>query len=397
MSNIRDKICLVVQRYGENVNGGAELQCRQMAEHLKLIYDVEVLTTKAIDYMTWKDEYDKEVENINGVCVRRFSVEHPRNVDAFNQINSRFLNNQLAEKEELQWVKEQGPLVPLLIDYLDNHQDDYKAVLFFTYLYYPTVFGMKKVRGKAILIPEAHNEPFLRMKIYKDLFNEPCAFFFNTYEEERLVRKKFLNDKIPSAIGGIGIETPATVIPEDFKKKYDLTDYIIYVGRIDEGKNCHRLFQYFKEYKKRNLTSLKLVLMGKAVIDIPQSPDIVNLGFVSEEDKYNGIAGAKFLVLPSQYESLSIVVLEAMALNIPVLVNGVCEVLRGHCIKSNAGLYYYNYFEFEGAMNYLLQHEEVCQELGKNGNIYVNLNYRWNIVISKLNNLIKKIGEESGK
>ena len=133
--------------------------------------------------------------------------------------------------------------------------------------------------------------------------------------------------------------------------------------------------------------------MGKAVMDIPKHDHIINLGFVSEEEKFAGVLNASALILPSHFESLSISVLEAFQVETPVIVNGGCEVLKGHCRKSNAGLYYENYYEFEGCLNYLLEHEDVRQEMGRLGKAYVNENYRWDIVVEKLSNLFEKAME----
>ncbi len=388
---MKDRICLVVQRYGLEVNGGAELQCRLFAEHLLSKYDVEVVTTKALDYMSWKNEYKQDEEVINGVKVHRFGVDRQRKAREFNAINGKLLREGLTPDEEPEWLDKQGPLCPQLIRYIQDNKDNYKAFIFFAYLFYPTVKGLPEVADKAIFIPEAHNEPFLKMEMIRRLFYMPRAFFFNTEEEKNFVHKKFGNTDIPYDIGGIGIEEPGETDPDDFRKKYNLDNYLLYVGRIDEGKNCHILFKYFKEYKKRNGGDLKLVLIGKPVIEIPKDDSIVALGFLDEQDKTNGVAGARMVVLPSEFESLSMVVLEAMTVGTPVLVNGKCEVLKGHCIKSNGALYYTNYFEFEAEVNYFLEKEEEREAITANARKYVDENYKWNVVIDRLTNLIERI------
>jgi glycosyltransferase involved in cell wall biosynthesis len=168
----------------------------------------------------------------------------------------------------------------------------------------------------------------------------------------------------------------------------------VYAGRICEGKGCSKLFEFFIQYKKDNPSNLKLILMGKTDMPVPRHPDIAALGFISEEDKYDGMAGAKMLVLPSQYESLSIVVLESLALGVPVVVNGNCEVLRGHCRKSNAGLYYQTYREFEGILNYLLSHTDAYTAMRENGKKYVAKSYNWDKIINKLCSMIENITEQ---
>ena len=115
---------------------------------------------------------------------------------------------------------------------------------------------------------------------------------------------------------------------------------------------------------------------------------------MSEEEKFNGIASAKALILPSEFESLSISVLEALSIKTPVIVNGKCEVLKGHCIRSNAGLYYKSYLEFEGILNYLIDHEYERQMMGENGKEYVEKDYTWDKVVSKFEGIINRIGIE---
>lgn len=386
-----EKICFVVQRYGLEVNGGAELHCRQLAEHLCPFYDVTVLTTKAIDYITWADEYSESEEEICGVHVKRFGVEQPRDIEVFNEVNSRFANGAIkSRKEELEWLEKQGPLVPEMLRYIEENQTVYKAFLFFTYLYYPTVMGLPLVKEKAILIPTAHKEPFLEMGIYEDVFRIPKAIFYNTREERFLSEFVFGNEGIANDIGGVGIELPEIVEPEDFKRKYGVGKYLVYVGRIDVAKGCEKLFAFFERYKRKHPGGLKLVLMGKAVIDVPEHEDILPLGFVSEKDKFNGMAGAEALVLPSALESLSIVVLESLGLGRPVVVNGECDVLVGHCLRSNAGFYYESYDEFEGILNYVLTHEEVTSQMGGLGKRYVSENYCWEIIVERLRKLIER-------
>lgn len=393
--NKKGKICFVVQRYGLEVNGGAELECRQYAERLTDDYDVHVFTTKAIDYMTWRDEYTADHEVINGVEVWRFPVAFPRDVDEFNKVNAKLLSgNTLSPQEEQEWLIKQGPYAPALIEAVKQHKDEYLSYIFCTYLYYPTVAGVEAVREKAITVPTAHDEIYLTMKMFRKVFTDPKGIFYNTIEEKEFAEERFENSDVMSEIGGVGVDIPQDVNSDRFRQKYNVDKYVVYVGRIDEGKGCGRLFHYFQEYKKRNGGSLKLVLMGKAVIPVLESDDIINLGFVSDQDKFDGMAGAQFLIMSSEFESLSMVVLESLALKVPVLVNGRCKVLKGHCVRSNAGLYYHDYYEFEGAVNYMMSHDEERQCMGENGVTYIANNYQWKDIIGRLENLIDYVPKE---
>ena len=393
---MKKKIAIINQRYGLEVNGGSELYSRQIAERLIAKYDVEVLTSCAVEYVKWSNYYNEGVEQINGVTVRRFKTLHEREPKVFSALDSMMLSNPHIEEEiSEQWIEHMGPYCPDLVEYVDKHQDEYEAIIVVTYLYYTAVKSIVRIKNKAIFIPTAHQEPFIHFDMYKKVFGAADAFVFLTDEEKDLVHSIFHNEDVPYEVMGVGVEVPEVVDSERFKKKYNLDNYLIYVGRIDEGKDCPRLFKYFLEYKRRVKSDLKLVLMGKAVCDIPKSPDIISLGFVSEEDKFDGIKGAKALILPSKFESLSISVLEAMTLSVPVIVNGICDVLKGHCVKSNGGLYYKNYFEFEGCINYMMEHPEEYAIMCKNARKYVEDYFQWDDIMKKFDRIIERVGKNS--
>lgn len=393
---MKKKIAIINQRYGLEVNGGSELYSRQIAEKLIAKYDVEVLTSCAVEYVKWSNYYKEGVEQINGVTVRRFKTLHEREPKVFSALDSMMLSNPHIEEEiSEQWIEHMGPYCPELVEYVDKHQDEYEAIIVVTYLYYTAVKSIVRIKNKAIFIPTAHQEPFIHFDMYKKVFGAADAFVFLTDEEKDLVHSIFHNENVPYEVMGVGVEVPEVVDSERFKKKYNLDNYLIYVGRIDEGKDCPRLFKYFLEYKRRVKSDLKLVLMGKAVCDIPKSPDIISLGFVSEEDKFDGIKGAKALILPSKFESLSISVLEAMTLSVPVIVNGICDVLKGHCVKSNGGLYYKNYFEFEGCINYMMEHPEEYAIMCKNARKYVEDYFQWDDIMKKFDSIIERVGKAS--
>ncbi len=390
------KVCFVVQRYGLEVNGGAEAYARQVAEHMVALggHEVHVATTKAIDYVTWNNEYTINEEELNGVTIHRFKVVRPRNQETFNRLSARVLTTPTSKAEQEIWMQRQGPESPELVDFVKNSHDIFDCFIFVCYLYYTTYFAMSHVKDKAIFIPTAHEERPIHLDIFADMFKWPAVFYYNTVEEKTLTNKLFDVKGKPDndGKGGVGVELPSGIDADGFKSKYNLDNFMVYVGRIDENKCCPELFRYFAEYKKRNPNStLKLVLMGKEIIEVPKRDDIVSLGFVSEEDKYSGIAASRFLVLPSKFESLSIVVLEAMALGKPVLVSGDCDVLAGHCVRSNAGLYYFGYLEFEACINYLVSHDLENKLMGQNGIEYVARDYSWPELIKGYERLMDKV------
>jgi glycosyltransferase involved in cell wall biosynthesis len=390
---MKKKVALVVQRYGKEVNGGSEYSCRLIAERLAAHYDVEVITTKAIDYLSWKNYYKDDIETINNVSVRRFSTNHPRNIRTFNWYSKLLLNkNQKTVYDELKWMKKQGPVSYDLLEYIKEHNNEYDVFIFFTYLYFPTFFGLQLVPEKSIFVPTAHDEPFIYFSMFKPLFHLPRYIMYLTVEERALVQKLFKNEYIDSAVSGVGIDTPSNISSEEFREKFNINDpYIIYVGRIDESKGCKELFDYFIQYKAESDNKVRLVLLGKSAMKVPKHPDIVELGFVTEEEKHGGISGAECLVMPSKYESLSMVVLESLFLKTPVLVNGKSDVLKGHCERSNAGLSFESYSEFQQHLSQLVSDKEFNRSLGYDGHKYVESNYSWSEVTKKFVAAIDKI------
>ena len=389
---MKKKILFVVQRYGLEVNGGAELHCRQLAERLKDEYDVSVLTTCAIDYVTWKNEYKEGIEHINGVKVIRKKVDFERNQKKFNKISAKLNNEKDNINLGIEWQEAQGPHSAELIKYLEDHKDDYDVIIFLTYLYYTTYFGLKVAPEKSILIPTAHDEPPIYYSIFNETFNLPKAILYSTTTERDFVNKRFKNDYIENDIVGLGVDINENAQDIDLEKTFDIKDdYVVYIGRIDESKGCKEMFEYFLEYKKIYNSNLKLVLAGKSAMEIPRNKDIVTLGFVSEDEKVNLIRKSKLLILPSKFESLSLSTLEAMYLKVPVLLNGKCEVLKQHAILSNGGLYYENKWEFIETLDYLIRNSKIAERMGENGRKYVDVNYKWDVIIEKLKKNIENL------
>ena len=387
---IKKRIAFVVQRYGKEVNGGSELYAKLVIERLSSIYDMEVLTTCAIDYMTWENEYAEGLDMVDGVKVRRFKVDRQRDNEVFSKLSSKIYSNpNHTIKDGTRWMEEQGPYCPKLTEYIRKNKEKYDLFIFMTYLYYTTYFGLMEVPEKSILISTAHDERPIYLNIFNSIFHLPKAIVYLTEEEKAFVNKKFNNSYKPSEIMGIGIDMQENIHPVKFREKYKIdSPFLIYAGRIDESKGCKYLFEYFIKYKRNYPSDLKLVLMGKPVMDMPNHDDIIPLGFVSDEDKVNGMAAAKLLILPSFFESLSMSVLESMALGVPVLVNGQCDVLRGHCIRSNGGLYYNNYYEFAECIEYLSNMVDVYDKMKENCIAYIANNYIWDTVIDKYSKLI---------
>jgi len=390
------KIAFVVQRYGLEINGGAELHCRWIAEHMCKFWDVEVLTTRALDYITWENYYPASREKINGIPVRRFAVVKPRDPEKFGRTQNFILSNEHETKDELKWLEEEGPYSPELIKYIRKHESDYEYFIFFSYRYYHSYFGLDAVAHKGVLVPTAEKDDIIHFPIFKDLFRKPRAFIYNSVEEKLMINTISRNEKIPGDIIGVGAEVPDDFSGTEFREKYSISgDYIIYIGRIDENKGCAQLFDYFIRFKEASGSAVKLVLVGSTILKIPLHPDIQYLGFLPEDDKFSALAGAQLLLMPSFYESLSMVTNEAWAMGKPVLANAYCDVLKGQCQRSNAGLYYADYPEFKATLTQLLSSKRLRSNMGANGKAYFKSNYTWDIIENKYISLFNQISKEN--
>ena len=392
------RLALVVQRYGEEVNGGAEYHCRLVAEHLAKHHRVEVITSCAKDYITWRNELPDDLSIVNGVPVRRFKVKRPRDTDRFGRISQKIFRSPHREKDELQWLEEQGPFSPKLLRFLRKNRDEYDYFIFFSYRYYHSYHGVAALGDRSLLVPTAEKDDVVNLKIFKPFFHRPRAIVFNSVEEREMIWSAAESRDLKGDVVGVGSEVPNRPTADLFRSRHNMSDrYAIFIGRVDQNKGCRQLFHYFRRYKEESGSSLKLVLVGGKTMEILEHPDIYHAGFLPEDEKWSALAGAEFLIMPSELESLSMVTLEAWSQAKPVLANGLCDVLRGQCRRSNAGLYYTSYYEFREAVALLEEEGDLRQGLGANGQRFFHDHYRWEVIEGKYNRLLGMLLEEDRK
>lgn len=390
------KLAVVVQRYGETINGGAELHARYIAEHLARHVDVEVLTTCATDYVTWRNELDSGVSRVNGVPVRRFRVKHPRDPRLFGERSTRTFEQRHSIADELRWLEAEGPTSPKLVRYVWKNRASYDYFLFFSYRYYHSYHGVRAAGSRAILVPTAERDPVVGQAIFQPIFRGVRALMYNSHEERAMIQTASGNHDVPSVIVGIGSDVPRATQPERFRQKFDISGpFAVYVGRIDQNKGCKELFEFFQGYLRENVGHLSLVLIGNSLLPIPEHPRIRHLGFLDDADKFDAMVAADVLLVPSYFESLSMVALEAWALGRPVLANARCDVLKGQCIRSNAGLYYQSYQEFLGTLQAFEGNRWLRAALGNNGRRFYREHYDWPVIERKYLDMIERLSKET--
>jgi glycosyltransferase involved in cell wall biosynthesis len=433
------KIAFIIQRYGAEVLGGSEQLCRLLAERLVAHHDVEVLTTCARDYVTWKNEYPEGMDRIRGVTVRRFASAATRDIESFNKYSEWIYNNPHTRADELEWLKQQGPWCPALIDHLRMQQGQYDVLVFFTYLYAPTVLGLEVVPSRSILVSTAHDEPAIRLSIFKDVFSKPAALCYLTESERRFVQEEFRDRPLLEEVTGVGIDIPqhnpyprmpSPVEPEAdepdengtqaagdrggpapadeefssrdipshlltrgvvFRRRHRLYGPIaLYGGRIDPGKGCEELLEYFGAYVSAG-GEANLALMGVKLMSLPEEPYVRFAGLLSDRERLEALEAATVVICPSPYESLSLLALEALAVGTPVLANARSAVLVEHCVRSNGGLFYADADEFVECLTLLVRDQRLRAALGQNGRDYIKRNYRWDVVLGKYERIFAKV------
>lgn len=384
------KLGIVVQRYGLEINGGAEYHARLIAKHLSKNHQVEVLTTCAVDYVTWAQHYPPGEETIDGVTVRRFPVDRERDPKRFGDLQKIVVNHEHTAAMEEAWMQEQGPASSAMREYVLKNQDDYDLFIFFSFRYYTTFTILPMLAGKSILVPTAEHDEIIYLRLFKAFFQLPAAIAYNSFEERDLIWKISQNQTVPGLVVGVGSEIPPSGDGQQFRQKFSIeAPYALYIGRLDENKGVPLLFEFFIRYAEQYpQDGIHLVLAGKTIVPIPQHPRIHYIGFIDDQDKYNALAGAEFLVIPSQFESLSMVTLEAWAMGKPVLANGRTDVLKGQCMRSHAGLWFMDYGQFCRSWRLLAGNRQLRETMGENGCSYFKKQYSWPVIEAKYEQLL---------
>ena len=384
-------LLVVVQRYGD-VPGGAEAHARSVVQRLRPHFAIEVATTNSTDYLTWKSDVTAGMDRVDGVRVRRFPVERPRAWN-FKLYERRAFRRGHTLDDERAFIDAQGPYAPELLDFLFRRGRDYDHVLFFTYIYYPTVLGLPLVPERAVLVPTAHEESAIRLAAYKPVFHGPRAIAYNTEEERRMVWRRFKNERVSNEIVGVGIDVPATMSATRFREKHGITGpYLLYVGRIGVSKGSRELFAHYQRWRASDPAhDVSLVLVGDAEIGVPKTNGIVHLGRLGEQDKWDALAGCAAFVMPSLLESLSLVTLEAWASGRPVIVDARSPVLAGMTRRAGAGLAYRTSAEFAEICELLTDDPAFGDRLGRSGADFVARTYTWPRVVETYLDLFAEV------
>lgn len=393
------KVGFVLPRYGVDVHGGAETAARLLAERLRDLpgCSVEVFTTCARDTVTWADEHEPGTSEVNGIPVHRFRSLH-KDVAAFDRRSQEVFPapGSLSEAQAMEWVEMQGPVSPGLVEAAEASSCD--LVTFHPYLYWPTVAGVERLGDRAVLHPATHDEPPVRLKVFRRVFEAAGGRVFWTEEERGLAERLFPRTvAAPQMVLGIGVESHEG---DESAAREALglggVPYLLCLGKVTEMKGTAMLARFFAAWKQRNPGPTRLVLAGP-VVDAPAPhPDVLVAGSVDEATKWGLLRGAVALVSPSAYESLSLVVLEAWCAGTPVLVNGACATTRRHCVVSGGGLWFDGFGSFEIALARLTRDAALREALAAAGSEYVEAHYRWPVVLDRYTAFLRRVASRAG-
>jgi glycosyltransferase involved in cell wall biosynthesis len=386
------KLACVIHRFGADLGGGSEAHCRHVAEHLAATHDVTIVTSCARDHVTWKNHYPAGESLVGALHVLRFPVARSRNLLRFQEISDHVFAGRATAGEQERWFRENGPETPALVEFLGRHGGEYDLVLFWTYRYYHTYFGLPLVAERAVLVPTAEDDPLVHIDALRPLFAAPAGYVFLTPEEAELLARR-VPPSTPSCIIGCGIDPPSDSAKLERVREAGVAEpFALYLGRIDPNKGCETLLRHFQRYAgSGGRREVQLVMAGQANMPMPDHPLIRVLGFVDDTMREVLLSKASVLLMPSPFESLSMVLLEAWNHGVPALVNARCRVLRGQVLRADGGLYYRTAMEFAGALDFLLGHAVIARRLGEQGRAYVDREYRWPTVMTKLDRFLAEV------
>ena len=397
-------LAFVAPWFGENIPGGAEAELRELTAHLHSAgVPLEILTTCVRDFNSdWSRSFHRPGTEVtsDGMIIRRFRPKK-RDRSAFDRVNAKLMKGLPVSREEERVFLHEMVGSPELCRYIAGNIERYRLFVYIPYMFGTTYYGMRICPEKSVLIPCLHDEPYARLTPLRELFPRAAGAVFNAAPEAELAEELygFSRSGTRTSVMGIGMDTDITAQSGEFRRKFGIDEpFILYAGRKDAGKNTGTLVRYFREFLQRHETPLRLVLIGGGETALPEelvrSGRITDLGFVEKQDKYNALAAAELLCQPSLNESFSLVIMESWLCGRPVLVHEGCPVTRGFVSECSGGLYFGNYFEFEGCVEYILSHKDTAAAMGARGGEYVRSHFDWNVIVSRYKEFFELIGGE---
>ena len=389
------RVAFALARYGREVLGGAETLAAGLVQQAAAAgWDVEVWTTCAVDYASWQNEFPAGTAVEEGVIIRRFPVD-PWDPTIFHALNSQLQRRRVLPIDSQYNLLASGPHSSALVSHAEQHAAEFDAVIVMPYLH-SLSYDVALVAGERLVFwPCLHDEPYAYMEPYRLLFEGAWGTVFISPEEASLALDGLKVKLARSAVigSGVNLETAGgSVAPHPYTRQ----PYLLYIGRLDPGKNVPLLYDYISHYATDG-GRLRLLVAGDGVATPPDHAAITALGRISEAEKGQLLQGAVALCQPSFNESVSLVMMEAWLAGRPALVWGDCAVTRGHVQRSKGGLWFNSYETFRDAADWFLTYPEQAQRMGTNGRAYVQANYTWPLVFQRFADTLARWQREAAQ
>lgn len=382
------KLAFVTPWYGPDPMGGAELEAKGTVENLhRRGLPVEVFTTCAEGFRAdWGINYYPEGQAlVDGVSVTRFPVDS-RDAPLFDQVNKRLMRGELITSVEGEVYVGQSIRSRALEEHMAGRRGGYRFV-FIPYMFGTTYWGSQVAPGDSFLVPCLHDEIYARLPVFWPMFQRLKGVLFHTRAEQELARSLYGLSPQQCLLVGEGVDTGVQGQAERFRQKYGVAEpFLLYVGRKDAGKNLAELLDFFARYQARRGGGLRLVTLGAGSLQVPEAlrGQVLDLGFVPAQDKYDAYSAALVLWQPSLNESFALVLMEAWLCGAPALVNARCAATLEQCLASNGGLFYQGYPEFEACLEWLRAQPEAVRRMAQLGKEYVQRNFHWERIVARL-------------
>jgi glycosyltransferase involved in cell wall biosynthesis len=318
---------------------------------------------------------------VRGVTLRRFPITNWQPDERARLDIALRTRKVLSSQDQYAWLQS-GPVSHELNTHVATHAAEFDILVMLPYANPLVHHAAWLAPERTVLWPCLHDEPYAYLEPVRLLLETVWGVLFNTPEEQALATEKIGMALARHAVVGVGTDfVPAGAASGE---RADM----LYVGRLEEGKNVPQLYQYVRRMVDDGL-AVRLVVAGSGPVHPPHHPAFVFRRFLSEDDKARVYAQAAVLCQPSLNESFSIVAMEAWLSGTPVLVNEACAVTRGHVRRSRGGLWYRSYEEFAAAVRWLQDHAPEAARMGANGRQYVEANYRWPEVVRRFSTVLE--------
>ncbi len=348
-------------------------------------WDVEVLTTRVVNHLTWDNELPEGESREDGLTVRRFSTVHHWSRPGLRAQHLIQDGTMPASDDQWTWVSWRMT-VPDLFHHLLRHGSGYDAVVFSPYMFWNATACLTATPGNAVAMPCLHDESYARMEVMRPVLSEPRSVWFLSEPEHQLAHR-LGPVAARHTVTGAGVHAPEDYDPDGFRTRHGIhRPFILYAGRREKDKGWGWLLEAFLTATRSGLDGMDLVTFGHGEVDPPPeiAERVIDLGFVTEKDRNDAFAAAFAYVQPSRMESFSRTIMESWLAGTPVLAIEGSEVVGWHCQRSGGGVAFGDGAGLARELAALSDDPARAAEMAARGREYVLREYSWPAVLERI-------------